>query len=182
MTNNDSSSGSVSSQSSPPVDTTTASAKINAGWRHIHTSEGSARSILSHNIDIRNAVTWDSFKENILALLTPPTDSNAFMSFSKSARHSWDHTTPIPVLISQIQQNLDNFLASVKTSCKIDFNERQRFVLLYSKLADALPTSYNRFLLENFDISLSVTQQQKKYLSKRDFNNADLTVNALKQF
>src|SRR5215469_1573908 len=155
--------------------------KLNTAWRHVHSSEGSARSILASNIDIRNSVTWDSFKENVLNLLTPSHDSNAFLAFNKFARHSWDHSTPIPVLLSQIQKHLDQFLASVKASCDIDFTERQRFVLLYSKLADALPLSYNRFLFENFDISLSVTQQQKKYLAKRDFNTSDLNVNAIRQ-
>src|SRR5215469_3191981 len=69
---------------------TTDAAKINTGWRHIHTSEGSARSILSHNIDIRNATTWQTFKETILSLLTPSTEANAFLAFSKFSKHSWD--------------------------------------------------------------------------------------------
>src|SRR5215469_13548632 len=34
---------------------TSDASKINIPWRHIHTSEGSARSILTHNID---ANTW----------------------------------------------------------------------------------------------------------------------------
>src|SRR5215469_13264255 len=160
---------------------TTDASKINIAWRHIHTSKGSARSILTHNIDIRNATTWKTFSETILALLTPSTDANAFLAFSKFSNHSWTQGTPLPVHISQIQQNLDHFLASIKTFCKVDFTERQRFVLLYAKLADSLSASYNRFLLDNFDISLSVTDQQKRYLSKRDFTSSDFSVNALKQ-
>src|SRR5215469_9555639 len=159
---------------------TSDASKINIAWRHIHTSEGSARSILTNNIDIRNATTWKTFSETILALLTPSTDANAFLAFSKFSNHSWNQCIPLPVHISQIQQNLDNFLASIKAFCKVDFTERQRFVLLYAKLADSLPASYNRFLLDNFDIGLSVTDQQKRYLSKRDFTSSDFSVDALK--
>src|SRR5215469_3864614 len=156
--------------------------KINLGWRHIHTTQGSARAILSNNIDIKNASTWKDFSETALSLLTPPTDKNAFFAFSNFSNVSWNESIPLQLHISNIQRNLDQFLDSINSLCKVTFSERQRFVLLYAKLADSLPNSYNRFLLDNFDISLSVTQQQKKYLSKRDFNPTQVSVNALKQF
>src|SRR5215469_2615928 len=156
--------------------------KINLTWRHIHTTQGSARAILSNNIDIKNATTWKDFSETALSLLTPPTDKNAFLACSNFSNITWNESIPLQLHISNIQRNLDKFLESIDTLCKVTFSERQRFVLLYAKLADSLPTSYNRFLLDNFDISLSVTQQQKKYLSKRDFNPTHVSVNALKQF
>ena len=84
---------------------TSDASKINIAWRHIHTSEGSARSILTNNIDIRNATTWKTFSETILALLTPSTDDNAFLAFTKFSNHSWTPSTPLPVHISHIQQN-----------------------------------------------------------------------------
>src|SRR5215469_14008629 len=161
---------------------TTDDAKINLAWRHVHTTQGSARAILSNNIDIKNAKTWKEFSETALSLLTPITDKNAFFAFSNFSNITWNESIPLQLHISNIQRNLDQILESIDNLCKVTFSERQRFVLLYAKLPDSLPTSYNRFLLDNFDISLSVTQQQKKYLSKRDYNPTHVSVNALKQF
>src|SRR5215469_18691786 len=44
----------------------TDASKINVAWRYIHTSEGSARSILTNNIDIQNVTTWKTFSATIL--------------------------------------------------------------------------------------------------------------------
>src|SRR5215469_17482884 len=56
--------------------------KINLAWRHIRTTQGSARAILSNNIDIKNATTWKDFSETAPSLLTPITDKNAKLFFN----------------------------------------------------------------------------------------------------